>query len=134
MPLEFALTFKPTVFGLIGDPRISISVRTSRGLRDFRFLIDTGADVSLAPRSLADLLELNWERLPRAAFAGVGPETLQARLGSLPFRLDGRDLTVRCLFVDIEESPLVLGWADFLDRFVLTIDPVRRRVILDDPR
>ena len=132
MPIEFALPYKQTIFGPVGDPRVLLTARTPLGPRDFRFLIDTGADFSLAPRSLADVLTLNWETLPGADLVGVAPETLRARLGSLPLRLQDRDLTVRCLFADIEECPLVLGWADFLDRFVLTIDPLRRRIVLED--
>ncbi len=46
--------------------------------------------------------------------------------------MQDRELTVRCLFVDSDQCPIVLGWADFLDRFVLTIDPLRRRIVLGD--
>jgi hypothetical protein len=70
--------------------------------------------------------------MPGAELVGVGPELLRARLGTLPLRLHDRDISVRCLFLDADECPLVLEWADFLDHFVLTIDPVRRRVILDE--
>jgi len=40
--------------------------------------------------------------------------------------------TVRCLFVDAPRVPFILGRADFLDRFVLTIDPAQRRIILTE--
>ena len=46
--------------------------------------------------------------------------------------MQDRELTVRCLFVDSDECPIVLGCEDFLDRFVLTIDPLQRRIVLDD--
>ena len=132
MPIEFPLAYKPTPFGPVGDPRIPVTLRTRAGDRTFEFVLDTGADFSVAPRGLADLLNINWDTLPSTELVGVGPETLRARLGSLPLRMQGRALSVRCLFVQIEEAPLVLGWADFLDRFVLTIDPVRRRILLED--
>jgi hypothetical protein len=50
------------------------------------------------------------------------------------FLLDtGADFsTVRCLFVDAPRAPFILGRADFLDRFVLTIDPAQRRIILTE--
>jgi hypothetical protein len=130
--IEFPLEYKATPLGLVGDPRIPVRVRTPAGYEDSAFLLDTGADCSLAPRRLADLLGLNWETLPGVAFTGAGPGAVRARLGSLPLRVQDRELTVRCLFLDSDECPLVLGWADFLDRFVLTIDPLRRRIILED--
>ncbi len=132
MSSEFPLAYKSTPFGIVGDPRIPVMLLTPAGDQTFEFLLDTGADFSLAPRRLAELLTLDWETLLGAALAGVGPETLQARLGSLPPRVQGLDLTVRRLFMDADECPLVLGWADFLDRFVLTIDPVRRLILLED--
>lgn len=83
---------------------------------------------------MAESLGLNWETLPSAELVGAAPAPLRSRLGSLPLRLQDRDLTVRCLFLDADECPLVLGWADFLDRFVLMIDPVERQIVLDDAR
>ena len=120
------------MLGFVGDPRIPVTLRTPVGDRLQEFLLDTGADFSLAPRRLADLLGLNWETLPGVAVSGVVPEVVRARLGSLPLRVQDRELLVRCLFVDSDECSLVLGWAYFLDRFVLTIDPLRRRITLDD--
>ena len=132
MSIEFRLPYKATVLGFVGDPRIPVLLRTPTGDRSYDFLLDTGADFSLAPRRLADLLGLTWETLPSITVSGIGPEAVRTRLGSLPLRVQGRELTVRCLFVDSDECPLVLGWADFLDRFVLAIDPLRRRIVLDD--
>ena len=51
-------------------------------------------------------------------------------MGRLPIRVGSVDLTVRCLFVDNPRTPFVLGRADFLDRFVVTIDQPRRKIIL----
>ena len=53
---------------------------------------------------------------------------MPARLGRLPIRIGGSELTVRCLFVDNPRTPLLLGRADFLDRFVLTVDQPGRRI------
>jgi hypothetical protein len=40
------------------------------------------------------------------------------------------ELTVRCLFVDGPKSLFILGRADFLDRFVLTIDHAQQKIVL----
>ena len=60
---------------------------------------------------------------------GVGQGSVGARLGPLPLRLERVELSVRCLFVDTRIA-FILGRADFLDRFVLTIDHAQHRIVL----
>jgi hypothetical protein len=55
---------------------------------------------------------------------------MAARLGHLPIRVAAEDLTVRCIFVDSSRVPLLLGRADFLDRFILMIDARRQKLVL----
>jgi hypothetical protein len=43
-------------------------------------------------------------------------------------------VAIRCVFVDWTAAPYLLGRADFLDRFVLTIDSGQRKSILDEIR
>jgi predicted aspartyl protease len=110
----------------------SNTVRTPSGDRTYAFLLDTGADFSIAPRRLALQLGCEWTTLPEARVIGVEQRRVHARLGSLPLRLASRALTVRCLFVDATRAPFIGGRADVLDRFVLTIDPGRQRIVLTD--
>jgi hypothetical protein len=42
------------------------------------------------------------------------------------------ELTVRCLFVDAPNALFLLGRADFLERFVLTIDHSRQSIVLTE--
>ena len=42
------------------------------------------------------------------------------------------DFLVRCLFVDAPNAPFLLGRADLLERFVLTIDASRRRILFEE--
>ena len=130
MSIEFPLLTKDTPFGTISDPKIPISVRTRAGYRTFRFLMDTGADFALAPARLAEQVGLDWNRLPETGVTGVEQGGLGARLGDLPLRVGAVEVTVRCLFVRTGKPLFILGRADFLDHFVLTIDQPQRRIIL----
>jgi predicted aspartyl protease len=132
VPIEFPLASKRTPFGSVSDPKIVVVVRTLAGEVAYRFLVDTGADFSLAPRLLGEQAGVDWDALPRARVVGVEQGGIDARLGHLPLRLGGAELVVPCLYVDAPRVPFVLGRAGFLDRFVLTIDPVQRRIVLDD--
>jgi predicted aspartyl protease len=130
--IEFPLLRKHTSFGSISDPRIPVLVRTSVGHVSYRFLVDTGADFSVAPRLLAEQIGLDWDALPEVRMVGVEQAVVSARVGQLPLRLGGTELTVRCLFVDAPKAAFILGRADFLDRFVLTIDQVQHRIVLTE--
>ena len=130
MSIEFPLPQKTTAFGPVSDPKIPVAVKTSKGFRTFRFLIDTGADFSLAPRRLAQQVGLNWDVLTPAQVIGVEQGGVRARLGLLPIRLGDVELSVRCLFVDTAKALFLLGRADFLDRFVLTVDQGNGKIVL----
>jgi hypothetical protein len=63
---------------------------------------------------------------------GIGRAGVTGRLGQLEVRLAEVDFTLRCMFLDmpIAQGPFLLGRADFLDRFVLTLDAARGRVVV----
>jgi len=132
VPIEFALSRKLTRFGLISDPRIPVTVLTVPRPQTFRFLLDTGADFSLAPRRLAEEAGLSWSSLDEVQVVGVERRGVTARLGQLPLRIGTTELSVRCVYVQGPGAPFILGRADFLDRFVLTIDTRRERILLDE--
>jgi predicted aspartyl protease len=62
--IEFPLQQKLTPFGLVSNPTIPETVRTPTADRIYAFLLDTGADFSVAPRRLARQI---WFRLGNAA-------------------------------------------------------------------
>ena len=132
MSIEFPLRSKLTAFGRVSDPTIPVTVQTPVGERTYMFLLDTGADFSVAPRRLAQQVGLEWTTLPEAQVVGVEQRGVRARVGQLPMRVGSLTCTVRCLCMDTPSAPFILGWADFLDRLILTIDPARQRIVLTD--
>jgi len=130
--IEFPLARKQTPFGPVSDPKIPVAVKLAAAYVTYRFLVDTGADFSLAPHWLGLQIGIGWDTLPEAQVRGVEQRGLTARLGHLPIRLGSTELTIRCLFVDTPAAPFILGRADFLDRFVLTVDHGRQRILLEE--
>ena len=132
MSIEFPLLQKITPFGLVSDPKIPVAVRTLAGYRTYRFLIDTGADFSLAPRRLAQQVGLDWNECRETSVTGVEQGGIAARLGTLPMRVGSVELTIRCLFLDTRRALFILGRADFLDRFALALDCSQNKIVLTE--
>lgn len=87
-------------------------------------LVDTGATLSVIPRSLAEKLELKTTRSQRAVIAGgrrdVWPVT-EARLS-----LNGAEITTPCFIAP--DGPPLLG-AVALESLFLAVDPVAKKLI-----
>jgi gag-polyprotein putative aspartyl protease len=130
--IEFPLPRRWSPFGAIIEPKILIEVQTLAGYRGRHVLVDTGADISVASRGLAPRIGHDWDRLPHVNITSIGPGQVSAKLGRLPLRIGGIELSVRCLFLDQRDVPYVLGCTDVLDRFVLTIDAGQRKIILTE--
>ena len=130
--IEFPLPRRDTPFGPISDPTIPVAGRTLNGDRTRAFLIDTGADLSVAPRYLARQVGLDWGALVPVSIMGIERAGVTGRLGELPISLAGINFALRCLSLDVPlaREPFLLGRADFLDRFVLTLDALRGRIVL----
>lgn len=129
MSIEFPLLRRQSPFGSIVEPRVIAEVRTLAGYRSREFLVDTGADLSVVPRRLINDLGYDWDSLPALAVTGVGHGTVHAKLGTLPIRIGQVELSVRCLFLDQPVAPFILGCADVLDRFALTIDAGQGKIV-----
>jgi predicted aspartyl protease len=109
---------------------VPATIPTQAGDVVYWFLLDSGADFSVAPRRLAQQVGLDWDLLPDGQVSGVGPGTVRVRLGSLPLRLEGIKVTARCLFADTPSALFILGRADIFDRFAITFDAQRERITL----
>jgi len=86
----------------------------------------------MAPYRLAHEIGLDWDTLPEIQVMGIEGSGVKGRVGSLPIRFKNLQLTVRCVFVKTPKSLFLLGRADFLDRFVMTIDHHEQKIILTE--
>ena len=91
---------------------------------EVELLVDTGATLTVIPRSLAERLELKPVRSQRVVIAGgqrdVWP-VAEARLA-----LDGNEITTQCFIAP--DGPPLLG-AVALESLFLAVDPVGKRLI-----
>jgi clan AA aspartic protease len=93
-------------------------------VEEVELLVDTGATLSVVPRSLAERLELKTTRSQRVVIAGgqrdVWP-VAEARLS-----LNGAEVTTPCFIAP--DGPALLG-AVALESLFLAVDPVSKQLI-----
>jgi len=129
MPVDFPIGWKTISLGRVANPVIPLLVRTRRGYVSFDFLIDTGADCSMIPASIAQAeLGVVLARCPQETFFGIEGHGIRVFRGSLALKIGPHPVRVRCVFSSREHTPLILGRLDLFRHFSLTFDN-RRRLI-----
>lgn len=122
LSIEFPYEKKLSFFGEVADPKIPVKVHTKEGYREFRFLVDTGADVTLLPRYAAEYIGVDLEESERMSVKGIEGIGLDAYAAQIKVRIGDRELEIRCLFAASDRVPFILGRTDIFDHFNLIFD------------
>jgi hypothetical protein len=91
------------------------------------FVVDSGADVSMATRTLCDLLGLRWGAETEVELRGIVPREECRVVAQLhPVEIYVRDadrrLTIPICFADSDDAPLLLGREGFFDAFGISFE------------
>lgn len=117
----------------VKSPSIPVTLSGNGGKWDFMALVDSGADISAIPKSIAELLGLSLSGEPEQT-SGIGGvvSAIQANIlleiqkGHEQYTLQ---LPVKIILSD-DEFPILLGRAGFFDKFVITFDQRDERIFL----
>jgi hypothetical protein len=118
---------QPPEEGGIPVPVLAVSLQRNTGgiIREV-FVVDSGADVSLAPRSLCGALGLAWERGTPVEIRGISPRaecTIAATIHEVEVIVVEAERQIRlpCCFAE-GDAPLLLGREGFFDAFRIQFD------------
>jgi hypothetical protein len=109
-------------------PVLDICLRTTEGQETRElFVVDSGADVSMATRYLCDALGLAWEAGTMVELRGIVAREeckVLASLHSVEVYLPDADrrLAIPICFADSDDAPLLLGREGFFDAFTISFD------------
>ena len=131
MRIEFPFREILTPFGPLSVPTIELPVKTLRGFRGLRFVVDSGADFSMMPRSAAEDVGANLDEAPSLTVAGIEGSDVSALLGQITLKVGHLEITIPCLFSPIESTPLILGRMGFFHRFAVTFDALKKIIVLE---
>jgi hypothetical protein len=114
---------------LILRPEIAIFVGGPRGSGQYQALVDTGADNTILPKSVADEWGIELVRGAGPPLTAFGGQQLATYFGDAEFEMQDEQTSIRwkarVLFFDFpsaDQESLVLGHTRFLDYFTATFD------------
>lgn len=116
------------------SPSIPITLFGKGGKYNFTALLDSGADVSAVPRSVAELLNLDFKNKKKEKAFGIGGfawvvETkINIEFGKRHER-HTFSVPVKVVLEDYDFPPLI-GRAGFFDKFNITFKQSKKRIVL----
>ncbi len=129
MSIEFPLKEEITPYGPLLTPLIRLSMSTIYGWQDGWFILDTGADFSTLPESMAPLLGVDLRGCAKEPVVGIEGHRISARVGSVTLLFGKEACVVRCHFLKSEKTPYLLGRMDIFSRFDIHFYNKNRKIL-----
>jgi hypothetical protein len=95
-----------------------------------QFILDTGADFTMLPHHMADLVGVDLRQAPTGRSLGIEGRGVKTWLGHIEVTIGRHLVTLRCLFSSNDETPYLLGRADLFSAFSIAFDTHRRKIRL----
>jgi hypothetical protein len=123
--------------GLLGDilrPVAQLEIRTEKSdWFSVIMYIDSGADITLVPRSFGTLLGLDLSK-SLGQIRGIGEAIVPLSLQDVNFRVECHEVKVKIAVALINEVPYVLGRYDFFKVFKISFQEYDEKVVMEKVR
>lgn len=126
--------FEPRItesFGQILEPVIPVRIMGPQADVELFMLIDSGADVSLIPFSIGELLGLQVDLGNRREASGVGEGAVPYILSETRLRIAEAEVPARIGWALIDEVPLILGRLDVFRQFSIEFREFENKIIVE---
>jgi Aspartyl protease len=112
-------------------PAIPAEVQLPLGFHPIRPLLDSGADCTMLPRYIGQLIGLDFAHLPKRNITGIEGRSIHGFKAFVRLRVAKLLLpSIPCIYVDSDHAPLLLGREGFFDLFNITLDNRRKKIVL----
>jgi hypothetical protein len=119
--------------GTVYRPIVDLLLSEKTGYNVYSFIVDSGADISLAPRQLAERMGIDWIKGSRVTLTGISPKpecSLEGRIHKVSAFVPETEfeLSLPMCFAD-GNAPYLVGREGFFDEFNITLDKQKRRTV-----
>jgi sRNA-binding regulator protein Hfq len=125
---KFPYQYKKVEFGEIVNPVVRLQTLTLFGWREFKFLVDSGADVTTLPLSTSEFFGVEIDKTKKIKLGGVESKGIDGYLAQIKLRIGNEEQDVRCYFIDSEVISL-LGRVDIFDQFTIIFDNEKKEIV-----
>ncbi|MEK7617405.1 MAG: aspartyl protease family protein [Patescibacteria group bacterium] len=109
---------------------IPISISSNSVSLRYEALIDSGADFSILPVGLAEILEINLDKLSKIYFTGATGDVTEGIISEINLELEGEVFKTKIVFASLPKNVGILGQYGFFDKFVVKFDLVKKEIEL----
>lgn len=107
-------------------PTIGVFVREVDGFSIYDFMVDSGADLSMAPYSLFCKLDKKWKDGEKRILRGISPKEeciVEGRVHAVDIFIWEISVQINIPICFVKENvPFILGRESFFDYFIITFD------------
>ncbi|MCG2826736.1 MAG: hypothetical protein L6265_09115 [Thermoplasmatales archaeon] len=122
---------KSKAFGTVYRPMGEILLIYERKVKE-TFYIDSGADVTLIPRSVGELLGLKIKDDDKIIdLYGIGDAAISAVIKGIKIKIGEHEIPVRIGWALTEKIPLILGRMDIFNRFKILFDEKKKEIMFE---
>jgi len=120
----------------IARPKIKVTLIGKKASMTFLAILDSGADITIIPRSIADFLGIMYDFKSVQRFLDFSKNTHQCAPGSVDVHFEGNISSEEIIDVPVlvalsgEEYEPVLGCDKIFDNFKITFDK-RQKILLE---
>ena len=119
MQFKYRKEFSRTLGVIYRPVAEAIFINGDKEVRDFPY-IDSGADITLIPRSVGELLGLGVGGEEIKEMGGVGGSKVPTILKTLKVRIGEFEFPIKIAWALVEDVPPLLGRVDVFDKFEVT--------------
>ena len=110
-------TLRIPEIGILWVPTARVELISDKKEYFCEMIIDSGADISLIPRSLGEFLKFSFSGEKIQEIHGIGEGTIPYIIKTIIIKIGGYKFKCRIGIALIEEVPLILGRLDLFDYF-----------------
>ena len=122
---------KSALFGQILRPIIQFEIKTKIGWIPVMGYLDSGADITLLPLSFAKSLGIRIEEEEIKEIRGIGDSAISVIIQEIDIKIGDVALKANVGIALIEEVPYLLGRKDIFNKFRITFEEYKERIILE---
>jgi|SRR3989344_226759 len=122
------------IFGKVLRPLITAEVKSEKSdWQSFIAYIDSGADISIAPRSFGEALKLDLSKNLKEV-RGIGDARVPISTHKVYLKINGKVLSVTIAIALIEKIPYILGRADVFRFFSINFREKSRKIFFTEEK